>query len=328
LSHRVQDSIFAANLGQAVFLMSSNTFWFSRGASFMLWVGAMALFSSCSTEQNDGNGEVESNQNGDGGGGATGCKTVSDGAIVRVGNLNINMSVPDVEPKGDLLLLPAWDDSEGGWCTRSRICAKALKQGYRIVMPEMGKSMYCMEVYPETRPDWKTAPTFPFLKDSILPWLQEQYCLFTPDGNNFVLGVGAGGRGALRLLEEMPDLFVAGAAMSGDYNPSLFPKDNLYRGFLGSSDQFQDRWSITENICHKASEIKTPLFLAHGTEDQYVRSEQTDVLYAEIQKSNPELTVKAVLEPDFGHGFSFWNTQVNDIFSFFSSYSTQHAEAP
>ena len=259
---------------------------------------------------------------------AEGCELIFGTTTLRVNGIGVTLKAPETQPIGDLLLLPPWDEIDEAWCLRSRVCAKALKKGYRLVLPSMGKSIYCHEVYAETREDWRAEPTFGFLKDTLLPVLQERFCLLSPEGNNFVLGVGSGARGVVRLLEELPSLFAAGAALSGDYDPTLAPKDNLYRGFLGEMEAHDLRWKETENLCLLADRIKTPLLLAHGQADDYVPATQTEFLYNVLREKNPSLNVQFSLSPDKGHGFSYWNSELSDIFHFFETAAAAHAEAP
>lgn len=285
----------------------------------------------CSGEQTDGRNETgEGNDPAQGSlhVDANGCEIIAGARTVDVYGVSVTLKAPESQPVGDLLLLPAWDEAQDAWCSRSRMCAKALKKGYRIVMPAMGKSLYCMVLYAETRQDWRGEPTFGFLQDTLLAVLNQQFCLFDPNGNNFVIGVGSGARGVIRLLQAQPGLFDAAAALSGDYDPSLNPRDNLYRGFFGDYDSFQARWNEEENVCSRASIIRTPLYLAHGQEDNYVPYSQTELLANILRDKNPTLEMAYHLVPEKGHGFTFWNTQMNEIFNFFETSTSAHAEAP
>lgn len=257
-----------------------------------------------------------------------GCLLVDGTATIRVNGVPVMLKAPAGKPIGDLLLLPPWDETEEAWCLRSRTCSKALKKGYRLVLPGMGKSMYCIARYPETRPDWAVAPDFAWLKDTLLPALQDKYCLLRPGQDNFVVGVGAGARGALRLVQELPDLFIAAACLSGDYNPSLAPKDNLYRGFLGEYEEHTARWREEENLCKGVTRIRTPLFLTHGLTDNFIPATQTEFLYNVLHEEHPSLNVQLNLRPDKGYGFAYWNTEMSEVFRFFESTQAARPEAP
>jgi hypothetical protein len=100
-----------------------------------------------------------------------GCKTVNGKANVSVAGVNLDLRFPGSKYQGDLLILHAWNDAPSSWCSRSRICSKAMNKGYRVIMPAMGKSLYCQQVYDETREDWKQFPTANFIKDTLIPAL-------------------------------------------------------------------------------------------------------------------------------------------------------------
>lgn len=257
-----------------------------------------------------------------------GCEWVNGTVSIRINKVSVQLKAPAGQPIGDLLLLPGWDDPADVWCVRSRACAKALKRGYRLIIPDMGKSMYCLAAYPETREDWRTAPDFPWLRDTLIPTLQEKYCLLRPGANNYVIGAGAGARGALRLTQALPDLFVAAACLSGDYNPSLAPRDNLYRGFFGDIEEHGDRWRVDENLCAHVSTITTPLLLSHGQLDDFIPAAQTEYLYNILREENPSLNVQLSLSPDKGYGFAFWNGELQDVFHFFETTQAARPETP
>jgi hypothetical protein len=297
----------------------------------LLFLSGVGLFTSCNQE---GEG-----QTGDGQDSALvssplaetqdpGCQLVDGTATIRINGVSIVLKAPAGAPIGDLLLLPPWDETEEAWCLRSRTCAKALKKGYRLILPDMGKSMYCRTTYPETRSDWAQAPEFPWLKDTLIPTLQEKYCLLQASSSNYVVGVGAGARGALRLVEELPDLFVAAACMSGDYNPSLTPNDNLYRGFFGDYAEHEERWREEENLCKGIQRIRTPLFLSHGIADDFIPSTQTEFLYNVLHEEHPSLNVQLRLNPEKGYGFAFWNSEMSEVFRFFESTQAARPESP
>lgn len=295
----------------------------------LLLAGGAGL-SSCRTGEGDAehgedaaNALAEARQPSD-----PGCLLVDGTVSIRVYDVPVVLKAPAGKPVGDLLLLPSWDDTEEAWCLRSRTCVKALKKGYRLILPSMGKSMYCLVRYAETRPDWASAPSFAWVKDTLLPTLQDKYCLLQPGANNFVVGVGAGARGALRLTQELPDLFIAAACMSGDYNPSLAPSDNLYSGFLGEYEDFGQRWREEENLCKAVSRIRTPLFLSHGLADDFIPATQTEFLYNVLHEEHPSLNVLLHLAPGKGGGFAFWNSEMSEVFRFFESTQAARPEAP
>jgi S-formylglutathione hydrolase FrmB len=147
--------------------------------------------------------------------------------------------------------------------------------------------------------------------------LREEYCVLQEDGYNFVIGLSSGARGAVRLIQEMPDLFVSAAALSGDYDPSQMKTDNIYRGFLGEYEDHPERWEEAENLSSKAGQIRTPLYLGHGERDDFVPHTQSVEFYNVLRKENPSLNLRLNVVPDRGGSYAYWNYEISNIFRFF-----------
>lgn len=248
-----------------------------------------------------------------------GCQLPTTRATVHVEDVLVNILVPDQKYIGDLLVLPPWNESGEQWCHQTRLCGMALERGFRLILPDMGKTVYSHAVYPETREDWRANHTIQWVKERLIPDMRNNYCLLKEDGQNFVLGASAGARGAILLLEELPDLFVAGAALSGDYNPAEMKGDNLYRGHLGSYEQFPDRWSVAENVVDGCSGIKASVYLGHGKADEMVPHTQTLHLYDQLKAKNPNVDIRLNLPADMGGDFNYWGSEVANVFDFFES---------
>ena len=144
-----------------------------------------------------------------------GCRTIEGAETVSIAGVSVSVKSPQSSYMGDILILHGWDEGRETWCKRSRLCLKANKKGFRVIMPDMGKSVYVKKNYPETREDWRQFPSYAWLRDSLIAGLQDRFCLLSEKGQNFVIGVSAGARGAMRLIQEEPELFVAAAALSG-----------------------------------------------------------------------------------------------------------------
>ena len=204
----------------------------------------------------------------------------------------------------------------------------AREKGYRLIMPEMGKSIYIDQSYPETREDWRSTRSYTWLRDSLIPELQENYCMLDPKAANFVIGLSSGSRGVVKLLADMPNLFTAGAALSGDYDPSQLVGDNIYNGFLGQFEEFPERWESSDNLITRAKDIRVPLYLGHGTEDPMIPFTQTRSLYDALVDANPDLSVKLNLAAGLGESFAYWNTEVENLLTFFEDTQANRPETP
>ncbi|MBP8073939.1 MAG: hypothetical protein KAY96_04225 [Bacteroidia bacterium] len=248
-----------------------------------------------------------------------GCQLPIGQANLIIDGIPVDVWTPSEKYAGDVLVLHPWNVSRKEWCVKAMLCTKAADRGFRLIMPEMGKSIYSQAVYPETREDWKEFPTMTWVKETLIPELREQHCLLKTDGQNFVLGASAGARGALLLAEELPSLFVAVAGLSGDYNPSELKGDNVYRGFLGDFEQFPQRWELAENVVEGCGDIRASVYLGHGKADDMVSYQQTLHLYDQLKASNPELNIRLNLPAEAGGDFVFWGSEVGHVFDFFES---------
>ncbi len=260
--------------------------------------------------------------------GITGCIEIDRTKTIRVANGIVELRPAIGKYRGDLLILPAWGQPRDAWCHRSDFCQTAVEKGYRLIMPEMGKSIYIDQAYAETREDWRATPSYQWLRDSVIPELQEKYCMLEVKGANFIIGLSSGARGVVKLLSDDPNLFTAGAALSGDYDPSQLIGDNIYNGFLGKYEDHAERWETTDNLIHRAGAIRAPLYLGHGTEDPMIPFTQTQSFYDALLRDNPDLTIKLNLASGLGESFAYWNTEGLELLNFFEDTQANRPETP
>jgi predicted esterase len=241
--------------------------------------------------------------------------------LLTVNDLECYIQIPKkgVLVKGDLLLLPGWDFSNRKWCDSTNVCETALKKGFRVIAPQMGRSVYATRYFPQTRQDFRAFPTLPKL-DSALEMLKNQYGLFTE--KNLVLGLSTGARGVALLCEHKPDWFHAAAALSGDYNQASMPNDNLMRLTYGPYELYKKTWIETDNPQTFANKMKTPIYLGHGLMDKVVSYRQTRE-FAAVLKGKTSSIDKVFLHIDTaaGHDFTYWRSELPAIWEFFGKYT-------
>lgn len=227
------------------------------------------------------------------------------------------------EIKGNIIVLPGWSFAKDDWCKNSSLCQKALAQGYRLILPEMGKSVYSHEFYPETVKDWEKFPNKAWLLKEMIPTLQKKHKILLETDKNFVLGLSTGGRGVALLALAKPELFTACAALSGDYDQTQMPTDRLMIGYYGSYLKFKSRWEGEDNPTKQAEFWKTPIYLGHGRQDNIVPVSQTQIFYDAIKKhlkkNNPTLKVKLHLA-DASHDYKYWDSEVDNMLAFFKEF--------
>ena len=240
---------------------------------------------------------------------------------VRINDLEFLIQVPKtgIPVLGDLLLLPGWDFSNRKWCDSTNVCETALQKGFRVIAPQMGRSVYATQYYPQTRKDFLKFPTLTQL-DSALEILKNKHGFF--DKKNLVLGLSTGARGVALLCERKPGWFHAAAALSGDYNQTTMPNDNLMRLTYGPFSDYKGRWTETDNPQTAAGKLKTPIYLGHGMKDKVVPFGQTRDFAAVLKKMSADSTsVVLNLNKNAGHDFSYWRSELPAIWPFFEKHT-------
>lgn len=240
----------------------------------------------------------------------------------KIGGINTTIiyTKQDTHSNRNLLVLPGWNYSKDRWCTETKLCQLALAQGFNLILPEMSKSMYISTIYPETKRDWQKYPTMIWVKDTFMPTLQSKYGLLKKDQQNYIVGLSTGGRGAFLIVNHFPGIFKKAALLSGDYDLTAMPQDNLATGFLGKYEQFKERWQGPENPVFWVSQLETPVYIGHGALDNIVPVTQSVILYEKIKQFNPDIAEKSILsiQENHTHNFDYWQSEVKSILSFFS----------
>ncbi len=234
--------------------------------------------------------------------------------------LPVYLKFPQSKPvKGIIVVLPGWKLPVLDWCTKTTFCQKALAKGYILIMPEMAKSIYANQRYPETRKDWLQFATRTWFKDTLIAHLQEKYGLLIPGQKNYLLGLSTGARGVALLALDCPEIFCKGAGLSGDYDQTQMPKDALMTGWYGSFSEYPDRWKGEDNVVYHYKELKIPLYLGHGKADKIVPVSQTIQFADSLKKYKPKL-LKYHINETAEHNYDYWNSEVDAVLEFFNKH--------
>lgn len=219
---------------------------------------------------------------------------------------------------GDILVLPGWNFNRNIWCDSTDFCNLAKQKGYRLVLPEMGKSVYSSNFYPETRKDWIKYPNLTWVTDSLIPVLQKKYGIFISK-QNYLLGLSTGARGVILVGIRTDTLFKKAAVLSGDYDQTKMTNDNLIKGYYGLYSKFKSRWAQIDNPVHDCNKINFNLFIGHGKKDKVVPYSQSIELFDSIRKHNRGKNVTISISEQHGHNFSYWRSETKNILDFFDS---------
>lgn len=232
-----------------------------------------------------------------------------------ISGVEVDVLIPK-EHKADLLVLPGWNFSRKKAFGAISLTQVLLDKGYRLIMPEMGKSVYATHYFPETRKDWIKYPTLTWLTDTMMPLLQNDYGILREGERNFIAGISTGGRGVALVAARKP-VFIAGAALSGDYDQTLMPGDNLMKGTYGEYSKFEERWRTVDNPSAQVEKIKMAFYLGHGEKDKVVPVQQTKLYYEKLHAAHPGLHIVLHIDDNTGHDPVYWLSEMDDVLDFF-----------
>jgi len=246
------------------------------------------------------------------------CDSLQSFQTLTVQGHTVDIAVPKTDKiQGNIVILQGFAFPKDDWCKKTSLCKKALEKGYILIMPEMGKSNYVSEFYPETRKDWQKHPQKQWLVDTLFHFLQNKYYILLPEQNNFAVGLSTGGRGVAVCALAKPDIFKAVATLSGDFDQSKIPNDKVMIGYYGEYSKFEERWKTKDNIIHQIKDWKVPVYIGHGKLDPLVPYQQSELLYKSLQENCPDVPVKYHLSPVHAHNYTYWESEVDAVLSFF-----------
>ncbi len=243
---------------------------------------------------------------------------IKDTTLVVEG-VSVEILLPDKKCEGYILMLPGWNFTRTDCCGKSSFCKKARKAGYCLIMPEMGKSIYSGGFFKETRQDWKKYPSRLWITNSLIPYLQQKYGYLLSGGNNHIYGISTGARGVALLALNTKNIFKSGVALSGDYDQSVMPNDNLMIGYYGTFEAFPDRWNGADNALKNAAKISIPIYLAHGKQDKMVPCSQSEKFFAEMKKQHPDGYTELHINEKAAHNYEFWDSETENAILFFKN---------
>lgn len=214
-----------------------------------------------------------------------------------------------------VLALHGWNHTPEQLRDKADLEILADRHGLVLALPAMGKSVYESAFYPQTRQAWGAVPGARWVGEVVLPRLREQYAVATDRAHTAVIGYSTGGRGALLLAQDYPEVAFAGS-LSGTFDLSrLSPKDGEYKihaAVYGPRRQFAERWQLDNVVApERVGRLgATALFLGHGGRDAVVAPEQLAALVDELEAQELlSASVKVVRAPDGAHDWPYWNSQ-------------------
>ena len=217
----------------------------------------------------------------------------------------------------NILLLHGYNLPSIQWCEKTSFCKQALDSGYTLIIPDFGKTTYQYKIYTETIQKYRIYPTRQWMLDTLIPHLQKNFNLLLPDTASFVTGISTGGRGAVLLGADRPEIFRALASLSGDFDQTKMAGEPIYTGYYGPYQKFKSRWTNEDNPMQMISTWTIPCFLAHGKIDKVSPFQQTSVFSQTLKKKRPKIQQAVFFPAANGHDYVFWSLCTAPMLSFF-----------
>ena len=240
--------------------------------------------------------------------------TILHFAYLDTNDIDVIVRIPEGEIIGTIMALPGWNYPNTHWCDSTSLCDKALEQGYAMLFPQMGKSNYCSQNYPETRKDWLHYPTRTWVVESMIPEIQKSGLLDENDPN-FILGLSTGARGAMLIGLDLNRMWDGIAVLSGVFDQSQFPNDNLYIGFYGQMNLFPERWEVHDNAIHMLDRLRAPVYIGHGRLDPVVDLKHSQILADRLKLQNRNYEFH--IDENARHDYDYWDSEVDAMLEFF-----------
>lgn len=216
-----------------------------------------------------------------------------------------------------IMMLHGFGHSSEEWCNNSIFCSEALKQNYVLIIPDFGYTNYSLAIYPETTEKYRKYPTVTWIINKMIPYIQNNFNLLGKNSFNCICGISTGARGATLLSYYLPDIFKAAASISGDFDITKIPDDNIYTSFFGDYNKFQKRWQ-KESLASKYKKYKTCTYIAHGLADETSPAQQSIEMYNILKKTHPESFFVSHFVENAKHDYKYWDTETENILDFFN----------
>jgi S-formylglutathione hydrolase FrmB len=219
-----------------------------------------------------------------------------------------------------IIALHQYANNEKDWETGASIESSANKYNMVIVCPDMNKSVYETNYYPETTYKWNVIPGGKFLGETLIKFLNDNFSLALKKENTGIAGVIAGAHGAILTACQYPDKFGAAAGISGYYDPTILQNSKMIEAVYGSYKNFQTRWENDDNPLMLAERLKgVHVYLYHGLKQDAYQPGQSQLMaikLKQLQKKSPEYSIVYKANKFGAYGWLYWRGQVPEMMEF------------
>jgi len=219
-----------------------------------------------------------------------------------------------------IIALHQYDSNERDWENGAAIESRANKFNMVIVCPNMDKTVYETNYYPETTHKWNVIPGGKFIGETLIKFLNDNFSLALKRESTGIAGVIAGAHGAILTACQYPDKFGAAAGISGFYDPTIMQNSRMIEEVYGSYKNFQARWENEDNPLKLADRLKgVHVFLYHGLKQDAYQPGQSRLLaikLKQLQKKDPKFSITYTDSKNGAYGWMYWRGQIPEMMEF------------
>jgi len=246
----------------------------------------------------------------------------SDGKGVAV-QIYIPKGFTSGEDIRTLILLHSWGRNHTEWEKMSSVVKSADVNKTVLVCPDMGKSVYENEYFPETTLEWNPIPGGKWIPSILVPWLKSEFGLCAKKDLTGIAGVEMGARGALLAAARNPEIFSFVAGIAGLYDCSSLSGTDPFNRVYGPYKDNKERWENADSIIGIAQNLKdTTVFMFHGRREKVSPVGQTHLVMirlSQLKKKNPDQFKYRFLDKTSGDGWDIWQGAIPEMFNDFTA---------
>jgi predicted peptidase len=220
--------------------------------------------------------------------------------------------IKSLNEKAVVLFLNGYNFSSEKAVKESNFISNASQRGYSVIIPEVRKTVYAQNNYPETANFLKTQKKLNYYADTIVSKFIKDNFKNKP---LFIYGISTGARGTLLISIALQKKIRAIALLSGDYDQTINPGDNLMVAAFGPFAKNTKRWEEIENPFFELNQLSCFVYIYHSKTDKIVPFEHSKHLNAKLNQLNIENYFEAEINQN--HEFEAWNLKTNQILDFF-----------
>jgi hypothetical protein len=225
------------------------------------------------------------------------------------------------KPVRTLILLPSYGRGLTEWEKNSAAVRYANEQQCVLVCPDMGRTVYESQYFPETTLRWHELPGGVWIPNVLVPFLRDQFGLCRAREITGIAGVGMGARGALLAAARNSEIFSYAGCIAGAYDAALLPQSGPLTAQYGRYKNFKERWESVDSVLSVAQNLKDScIYMGHGKreKDNPIESAQIVLIkFSQLKKQHPSFNYKFSFS-EWGTEWEVWNKLVPDLFAAWS----------